>query len=1350
MLRRSLSVLSLLVVSTTLCAATSARPAQDGSPATYVAQAKSGDAITSYAQEITVRVSTNTNQGSGTLISKQNNTYLVLTNQHILRGAKTIQIQTYDGQTHTATLVQSSFSPGYDLALASFESNQSYTLPELGNFTPRPGQSLASAGYAVDSQRFQISTHPLQQILDQPLKGGYQLGYPGDVKQGMSGGPIIETTTGELIGINGQSVSPLVDNYETVDGNSLNPETIQQLRQLNLGISLQTVLAQIQPNILTAYGLPQPLVASTVKMAKSQGWVADLEAKAKNMSVRIDSSSGSNGSGVLIAKEGQTYTVLTANHVVCETANGSPPCPAQRYSVVTPDGQTHPINANTIQNQEGVDLAIFQFQSEADFEIATFGDYNPKTDDEVFVAGFPKVNPSKAVWQFNGGKVFDKNRGFLQVGSYSIQQNDAVIALPQASFSGGYELVYTNITYGGMSGGVVLDRQGHVIGIHGLAEGETETGTRNIQLGFSLGIPTSSVLGVMPRFKLPSKTLQISTTAPPALSTTQRKTWEASVLKAQVPKSNTKPEVWIERGNQLWRLEQYTEALTAFDRAIQLSPEFVHLAWYGKALVHDAQGDYAASEAALQQVIQRKPTFKSGWQLLSVVYRKLKQPKQALVAINKALQIEANNAQLLNEKGGVLTNLRRYREALAAIDAAIAQAPRAAFYVNRGMVLMRMGQHKEARTTANQALEIDPNLAAAYTNRGTAHQLLRRFDAALADYQTAIQLDPEDAYAYSGLGHFYHSQNRSNEALSQFGKSIAIDPNNAPSYSGRGYVYFELGRYGDAISAHTKAIQLEPTLPNHLSSRANVYLLRQQYQNAIADWSKAIELDSQNPTYFHGRGEAYAGLNQPKAAIADFSQAIQLAPRSIQSYTSRGQAYQSQQQYEAAISDFNQAIQNADYPQATAVENQYIQQKKGFAYTARGHLQVELEKFEQAITDFTQAIELRSNTDNPSGIPLAKTDNLYHIRAISYINLKQYDKALTDYTKAIEIAPQNPTYRVSRGQLHQKMGRETEATAEFQTALKTEPKDSEGYRVRAGINKSLKRYPEAISDYSKAIELAPQNGLRTSILYSSRARVHSELQQYKQANTDFSQAIVLHPNPGSPYVSELFEARGRNFLNWQRLDDAVGDFSKAIEINPQNILAYAGRGPIYLETKRYEQALSDFNTIIKLNPQASPAYDLRSQTYRRLQRFEEAISDASKYIELKPKQPIAYTKRGILYALINNTQQALKDFQQAVELDEKAIIPTINMGLIYYEQEERNLAIAQFKRATELDDQLAEPQLALAIALYHSGQQQQAIASAKFALTKDSRLRDVEFLKQNLWGDQLIADAQKLFSDPAL
>ncbi|WP_299489868.1 serine protease [Acaryochloris sp. IP29b_bin.137] len=1343
MLRRFLPVLPLLVdllpaliLSVTIRPAdgTTLPPTSTGSIPTPIAQVDSNNAVKAYAQEIAVRIQADNNQGSGTLLAKQNNVYLVLTNAHVLRGAKTLKVQTHDGQTYPATAMENPFASGYDLALVTFVSNQSYALPELGNFTPRPEQSIISAGYIAGSQAFQSSTHQLQQILPQPLQGGYQLGYPGKVKQGMSGGPIIETTTGELVGINGQNAFPLVDDYKTLEGQALSPETIQKLRRNNWGIPLQTALAQIQSNLLTAYGLPQPLVASTVKTAQTQGWVADLEAKAKTFTLRINSSTGANGSGVLIAKQGKTYTVLTANHVVCEAPNGQPPCPSKDYSVVAPDGQVFAIDSQTIQRQEGIDLAIFTFQSDADYAIATFGDYNPRKEDEVFVAGFPKVNQAEASWQFNSGKVFDQNEGFLKVNSYSVRQNDAVFALPQASFGGGYELVYTSITYGGMSGGVVLDRQGQVIGIHGLAEGESETGDLKIQLGLSLGIPTRSVLGTLPKFNIRPAALQVSSTAPAPLSARQQAQWKASVLQVDVPTSNAKAEVWIERGNQLWRLEQYTEALAAFDRAIQLKPSFVHLAWYGKALVYRSQEKYSAAETALLKVVELKPNYKPGWQVLSVVYRLLKKPEQALMAVNTGLKLAANDAQLLNEKYVVLSELYRYPEALTAINAAIAQAPRSAFYINRGWVLIKMDRYEEALAALNQAIEIDANMAIAYTNRGVTYVFLKQPDAAIADYQKALTLDPQYVFAYSGLGMLYHFQKRHEEALTQFVKGIAVDPKNPINYSGQGFVYFARQQYKDAIAAHTQAIELEPESANDYFSRANVYIITQQYQSAIADLTKAIQLAPPDPIYFNSRGDAYAALNQPEAALADYSQAIEVDKNNTRAYIGLGTVYQNTRQYQRAIANFDKAIEVADFPQKLETNKKY----KGLAYSARGFLYSDLGKLEQAIADFSRAIELSP-----------KATYLYRARALNYTALNRYQEALADYTQAIKIAPKVLSTYIRRGKVYRTLGQEAEANADFQKVLMTEPSDSQGYGVRADVYKSLKRYPEALADYTKAIELAPPNPFQRSLFHSSRAQMHGNLQQYEQAHSDYSKALALLPNPTVPFAADLYIARGNNFLSWQRQDDALADFNQAIGINPKNVMAYVGRGRLSLGTQKYQDALADFNTVIQLNPKLGFVYDFRSRIYQALNRIEDAIADADKLIELQTNAA-SYTRRGILYALAANPSLARKDFQQAITLNPKAIIPTVNLGLIYYEQGSREQAITQFQRAIELDGSLAEPQLALAAALHHGGQQQQAITLAQSALKQDPKLREVEFLQQNLWGERLIVDVKKLLAELAV
>ncbi|MFM6877067.1 MAG: trypsin-like peptidase domain-containing protein, partial [Microcystis panniformis] len=301
--------------------------------------------------------------------------------------------------------------------------------------------------------------------------------------------------------------------------------------------------------------------------------------KAKGFTVRIDSTSGGNGSGVIIAKKGNIYTVLTADHVLCEKEESqdaaSKPCPDHTYTVVTSDGKTRKIDKSTIIRQEGVDLAVFQFESRDNYPVAEIANYNPNSGDFVFVAGFPKIGDNPSKWLFSGGAINDKEQGLLQTRQSPLSNEQGGTLQSVASLTGGYELVYTSITFGGMSGGAVLDSQGRVIGIHGSSE---TAGVTEIQLGFSLGIPISTFIGLQERLKVKP---QLLTTAQPQVSPQQQQEIFIAITGVIVPNTNAKADIWIERGGQLWRLFRYEEAIKAFDEAIkQNDPDNVYLAWY--------------------------------------------------------------------------------------------------------------------------------------------------------------------------------------------------------------------------------------------------------------------------------------------------------------------------------------------------------------------------------------------------------------------------------------------------------------------------------------------------------------------------------------------------------------------------------------------------------------------------------------------------------------------------------------------------------------------------------------------------------------------------------------------------
>ncbi|MCZ8040634.1 MAG: tetratricopeptide repeat protein, partial [Microcystis sp. LE17-20A] len=574
---------------------------------------------------------------------------------------------------------------------------------------------------------------------------------------------------------------------------------------------------------------------------------------------------------------GNIYTVLTAAHVLCEKIAEEKTCVNFTYTVVTRDGKTRNIEKSTIIRQEGVDLAVFQFESQDNYPVAEIANYNPNTGDFVFAAGFPKIGNNPSKWLFSGGTIHDKEGGLLATRQSDLSTQQGGTLQSVASLTGGYELVYTSITFGGMSGGAVLDSQGRVIGIHGRSEG-AEGG--KIQLGLSLGIPISTFIGLQERFKVKP---QLLTTAQPQVSQQQKlEIFIAITIGVIVPNTNAKADIWIERGGQLWRLERYEEAIKAFDEAIkQNDPDNVYLAWYGKGLaLFELDKDQPAIEA-LQQAINTLPKredlkkfHSSILQKQSVVYRYLENYEQALTVINQAISLVPNNPNYYNEKGGVLIELKRYDEGLAAINQAINLAPRAAWYGNRGLVYHNQQKYELALSDYNKAIDINPNFAMAYNNRGNLYQDLQKYELALDDYNKAIELNRNFAGAYNNRGILYRRQQKYKLALDDYSKAIDINPNFAGAYNNRGVLYHNQQKYELALSDYSKAIDINPNFAMAYNNRGTLYYNQQKYELALSDYSKAIDINPNDADAYVNRGILYSDLQKYELALSDYSKAI--------------------------------------------------------------------------------------------------------------------------------------------------------------------------------------------------------------------------------------------------------------------------------------------------------------------------------------------------------------------------------------------------------------------------------------------------------------------------------------------
>ena len=166
--------------------------------------------IAELAQEITVKVSQTdgAGNGSGVIFERQNNTYFVLTNRHVIVSGYNYQIQTTDGQTYPLTTHKE--ISGLDLMVVKFDSDRQYELADLGDSQEiRQLQTVYVAGFPGRQDSIDIIDGKIRRInnnvLENPqLNEGYAVEYTNETFPGSSGGAVLDDE-GRLIGINGQS-----------------------------------------------------------------------------------------------------------------------------------------------------------------------------------------------------------------------------------------------------------------------------------------------------------------------------------------------------------------------------------------------------------------------------------------------------------------------------------------------------------------------------------------------------------------------------------------------------------------------------------------------------------------------------------------------------------------------------------------------------------------------------------------------------------------------------------------------------------------------------------------------------------------------------------------------------------------------------------------------------------------------------------------------------------------------------------------------------------------------------------------------------------------------------------------
>ena len=199
--------------------------------------------------------------------------------------------------------------------------------------------------------------------------------------------------------------------------------------------------------------------------------------------------------------------------------------------------------------------------------------------------------------------------------------------------------------------------------------------------------------------------------------------------------------------------------------------------------------------------------------------------------------------------------------------------------------------------------------------------------------------------------------------------------------------------------------------------------------------------------------------------------------------------------------------------------------------------------------------------------------------------------------------------------------------------------------------------------------------------FFNSAKVKDSLEDYGGAIEDYTKAIELNPDN-----AEYYYKRGMSKYFSDDKKGSIVDFNKAIELNPDNAAEYYyKRGMSKYFSDDDKVSIVDFNSAIELNPDNAEYYNIRGRAKNYLEDYGGAIEDLNKAIELNPDNAEYYDRRGRAKNFLDDYGGAIDDFNSAIAIDSLSPTYHINLGYALEKIKKFEEANTQFSIAEKLD-----------------------------------------------------------------
>ena len=284
-------------------------------------------------------------------------------------------------------------------------------------------------------------------------------------------------------------------------------------------------------------------------------------------------------------------------------------------------------------------------------------------------------------------------------------------------------------------------------------------------------------------------------------------------------------------------------------------------------------GKYTDTEKLSLSITEEFPKHPFAWKVLAVVLKQNGRINESLIASQKSVELDPQDAEAHYNLGVILQGLGRLNEAEASYRQAITLKPDyVEAHYNFGIIMQELERLNEAEASYRQAITLKPDYAEAHYNLGVTLQQQSRIEEAEASLRQAIAFKPDLAGAHFNLGIILNELGRLEETITSYGQAITLKPDYAAAHNNLGVLLKELGRLDEAEVSLRKAIEFKP---NYAEANLNLGLVlfsMSDYKNGLIQYEWRKKLPQNINKYKNIKGLEWQGENLNNKTILILSE----------------------------------------------------------------------------------------------------------------------------------------------------------------------------------------------------------------------------------------------------------------------------------------------------------------------------------------------------------------------------------------------------------------------------------------------------------------------------------------------